>query len=122
MIPIIDAWHQINRNVDDNAKRVAEFQDYLQKHNDLNEGLTAELEKEFLGKFEELWGSTPRLNLKLHEIKPNGDLGDLLDFSRDQTRDRFQRGFNACVATLRNAEKVSDVEAQQLLSQVWENV
>ena len=122
MIPIIKSWHQINRNVDENADRVKEFREYLQAHKSLKDEVTDELENEFLGKFEELWGSTPRLNLQLHEIHPNGDLGNLLDFSVNQTKSRFSRGFIACVTTLRNSNKISDVEAHSLLSNVWETV
>ena len=117
MMPIIGAWHQINRNVVDHQQLVAQFHGFLQGC-DIADDRKSAIKQEFDSRFGCLRGALERLNIELLEVRPAAHLGDLLDFDQEKIGRYIQQGYNDMLLVLRNKNLINDVESNLLAQQI----
>lgn len=97
---IVNAWKRINVEVDEQQKRLREFEVKIEEA-----GLTDNLKQSVLGlareHFNSMGGATSRLSMPLVEITPSTTLGDALNFDPTLARANIERGFTDTLQSLR---------------------
>jgi|LakMenEpi03Aug12_release.lakeMendotaPanAssembly.Ray.scaffolds.fasta_scaffold254110_3 predicted acylesterase/phospholipase RssA len=117
MLPVIDAWEQINANIKRNESRVAVFLQALDEA-DLDDGMRNQLKSLFLEQFQFIKSSTKQLKMELLKIQPGTPLSDLLDFTPSAVHSMFDHGFRDTVQMLRDRLFLSEQEKVTMLNKI----
>ena len=121
MLPVIAAWFQINRNVEENVAKVAAFEELIQSL-DITDQQKDQLTTDLRLKFGTIGGNAPRLQMPLHEIRPAGNLGDLLDFSHKSISKHIEEGYRETLKVLNAKGKIDEAEFNILNNTIYDKI
>lgn len=111
---VVRGWWRINHEIDRHNARVAEFDQWIDAQDipGANKDTIKAKAHDLLGS---LGGKAERFEVPFVDIEPSQHLGNSLDFSGKKIREHILHGYNVAVKALFDANKISEVERQDLL-------